>query len=143
MDQYDVAYKAMLYTEDVAEERHAALVTKEIENIFGKRTYDNNMWKKLMICNQGEMRRELATTIKQWSTVKELYKKSARPRTADFGIEIVKKMQANWDEAEEKRNECFVKLGEIEREVREKNLEVWSMFLKDVADGNDDTLVDE
>lgn len=139
LNQYDVAFKSMLYTENIAEDRHATKIKTEIDDIFGSKTYDNNMWRKLMICDQGELRRK---TLQQWYSKKEIFKKLTRPRTADYALEQIRKMTSNWEEAEEKMNGCFVKLGEIEREVREKNLEAWRLFLLDIATGEADALVD-
>lgn len=118
--------------------REAAItgVRRQIErDVLVKPTHYNNMSVKQMLFQQGTLRREKSELMSESFKAKERFKKEVTPRTADFGIELVKKMKELSVEAMTRKNRLEVELAKIDGEIHQKQMATWTHFLRDIAAG--------
>lgn len=141
--EFDAAISGGLYI-DVSAEKHADEIKTAVHDVFNEKVvgYNNDLWFKTMVSRQAQSRRLLSKLSTEACTQKEKFKAKAKPRTADFAVELVQQMAKNWYDAMDQRNEFIMGLARVEGEVREKNKSAWISFLQAVKEGEDDALFD-
>lgn len=130
----------------VAAQKHADFITSALEDIVIKpkpivAVNNNDVFVKLEITRQADARNRYAKICTEAYILKDLFKKSTKPGTADTAVELVNKMTTNWRAVQGKRAAVLVSLARIDSEVRETNAMLWSTFLEDVKSGVNDDFV--
>lgn len=143
---FDAAKDHGLYV-DVDTVKHVSEVKTAIDDILVTRKpivgYNGGLWPLMMSQSRMNTMKSLASKSSENAKNKDKMKKSIRnTATSDFAIEMVNQMALNWSLAKDERVKHIVELARIDQGVREKNLNTWITFLKEIMDeeSTDDVL---
>lgn len=140
MQQIDEAVKYGLLTSNIRPAMEQDYFASSINNILVKLKYDHNLWFKAMIFRQGELASERGLLQTEAFKAKVDFKRIARPRTSDFGIDLVNRMSKNLED-NAVRKKLRIDITQNENESHGKNKTIWEHFLNDVKQGKKDSLV--
>lgn len=126
---------------NVRKELEEDALTDAISNHLVKRSNNNRLHFKMMVSEQGQTRRERGKSLSSASAKKSIFKALAKPRTADFGIELVKRIKENVQANNEARNKLLLEVARLDDEYHKRSMAVWEEFLRDVKEGDTDSLV--
>lgn len=97
--------------------------------------YNGGLWPIMTVQARSAVLKELSKKSKEATMQKESLKSMVKELNVTYANELTQQMAKNWHDVQKERLNHMLAIARIDKETRQKNLEAWISFLKEVDEG--------